>query len=134
MTVELDAIVERLAAEATGGEGVEAYAELTTETSVSAYEGEVERLTSASSSGVGVRVVKDGRLGYAYTADLSDAGLRECLAEARANLEVSGEDPGNVLPEASEHEPLEGIFDPRQAGTSPERKVALALDLSLIHI
>jgi PmbA protein len=129
MTVELDAIVERLAADAAGGEGIEAYAELTTETSVTAFQGEVERLTSASSSGVGVRVVRDGRLGYAYTADLSDQGLRECLAEARANLEVSSEDPGNVLPEASEHEPLEGIFDPRQAGTSPERKVAMALDL-----
>ena len=45
MTVELDAIVERLAAEAAGGEGVEAYAELTTETSVTAFQGEVERLT-----------------------------------------------------------------------------------------
>jgi PmbA protein len=129
MTVELDAIVERLAADAAGGEGIEAYAELTTETSVTAFQGEVERLTSASSSGVGVRVVRDGRLGYAYTADLSDQGLGECLAEARANLEVSSEDPGNVLPEASEHEPLEGIFDARQAATSPERKVALALDL-----
>jgi PmbA protein len=129
MTIELDAIVERLAADAAGGEGIEAYAELTTETSVTAFQGEVERLTSASSSGVGVRVVRDGRLGYAYTADLSDQGLRECLAEARANLEVSSEDPGNVLPEASEHEPLEGIFDARQAATSPERKVALALDL-----
>jgi PmbA protein len=129
MTVELDAIVERLVADAAGGEGIEAYAELTTETSVTAFQGEVERLTSASSSGVGVRVVRDGRLGYAYTADLSDQGLRECLAEARANLEVSSEDPGNVLPEASEHQPLEGIFDPRQAATSPERKVALALDL-----
>jgi PmbA protein len=129
MTVELDAIVERLAAEATGGEGVEAYAELTTETSVSAFQGEVERLTSASSSGVGVRVVADGRLGYAYTADLSDQGLRECLAEARANLEVSGEDPGNVLPEAAAYQALDGLFDTRQADTAPERKVALALDL-----
>jgi PmbA protein len=129
MTVELDAIVERLAAEATRGEGVEAYAELGTETEVNAYQGEVERLTSASSSGVGVRVVRDGRLGYAYTADLTDQGLRECLAEARANLEVSSEDPGNVLPERSEHQPLEGIFDPRQAAVAPERKVALALDL-----
>jgi PmbA protein len=129
MTVELDAIVERLAAEATGGEGVEAYAELTTETSVSAFQGEVERLTSASSSGVGIRVVADGRLGYAYTADLSDQGLRECLAEARANLEVSGEDPGNVLPEAAAYQALDGLFDTRQADTAPERKVALALDL-----
>jgi PmbA protein len=129
MTVELNAIVERLVADAAGGEGVEAYAELTTETQVNAFKGEVERLTSASSSGVGVRVVRDGRLGYAYTADLSDQGLRECLTEARANLEVSSEDPGNVLPEAVEHEALQGIFDPRQAQAAPERKVALALDL-----
>jgi PmbA protein len=129
MTVELDAIVERLAAEAATDEGVEAYAELTTETSVTAFQAEVERLTSASSSGVGVRVVKDGRLGYAYTADLSDDGLRECLAEARANLEVAGEDPGNVLPDAAAYEALEGLFDTRLADTDPERKVALALDL-----
>jgi PmbA protein len=129
MTVDLDTIVERLVADAAGGEGVEAYAELTTETQVNAFKGEVERLTSASSSGVGVRVVRDGRLGYAYTADLSDQGLRECLTEARANLEVSSEDPGNVLPEAVEHEALQGIFDPRQAQAAPERKVALALDL-----
>ncbi|HEV2824799.1 MAG TPA: DNA gyrase modulator, partial [Actinomycetota bacterium] len=129
MTVELDAIVERLAAEAAGGEGVEAYAELTTETSVTAFQGEVERLTSASSSGVGVRVVSDGRLGYAYTADLSDDGLRECLAEARANLEVSGEDPGNVLPDAGAYEALDGLFDTRQTEADPERKVTLALDL-----
>ncbi len=129
MTVELERIVGRLAAEAGGDEGVEAYAEQVTETNVTAYQGEVERLTSASSNGVGVRVVRAGRLGYAYTADLSDQGLRECLAEARANLDVSGEDPGNVLPEASAYDDLEGVFDTRLAETSPERKVALALDL-----
>jgi PmbA protein len=129
MTVELERVVERLASEAAGGEGVEAWAEQVTHTSVDAYEGEVERLTSASSSGVGVRVVRDGRLGYAYTADLSDDGLHAVLREARANLEVSTEDPGNVLPSPSEVEPLDGIFDAGQAGVTPEAKVALALDL-----
>jgi PmbA protein len=127
--MELTDIVQRLAAEAAAGEGVEAYAQQATRTEVNAFEGEVERLTSASSSGVGVRVVRDGRLGYAYTADLSDEGLRRCLAEARANLEVSTEDPGNVLPGAADHQPLDGIFDPRQVDIAPERKVSLALDL-----
>jgi PmbA protein len=127
--IELSDIVQRLAGEAAGGEGVEAYAQQATRTEVNAFDGEVERLTSASSSGVGLRVVRDGRLGYAYTADLSEEGLRQCLAEARANLEVSTEDPGNVLPAAADHEPLEGIFDPRQVDVAPERKVALALDL-----
>jgi PmbA protein len=129
MSSELNEVVRRLAGEAAGGEGVEAYAEQTTRTGINAFEGEVERLTSASSTGVGVRVVRDERLGYAYTADLSDDGLRRCLAEARANLEVSTEDPGNVLPEAAPIEPLEGLFDPGQVEVSPERKVELALDL-----
>lgn len=129
MTIELNDVVRRLADEAAGGEGVEAYAEQVTRTGINAFEGEVERLTSASSTGVGIRVVRDGRLGYAYTADLSDDGLRRCLAEARANLEVSTEDPGNVLPDAAPSEPLDGLFDPRQVDISPERKVQLALDL-----
>jgi PmbA protein len=127
--IELTDIVERLAGNAAGGEGVEAFAQQSTRTEVNAFEGEVERLTSASSSGLGVRVVRQGRLGYAYTADLSDEGLRQCLAEARANLEVSTEDPGNVLPDAAEHQPLDGVFDPEQVDIAPERKVALALDL-----
>jgi PmbA protein len=129
MTIELNDIVQRLAGQASGGEGVEAYAEQTTRTEINAFEGEIERLTSASSTGVGVRVVRDGRLGYAYTADLSQDGLRQCLDEARANLDVSTEDPGNVLAEAAAVEPLEGIFEPRQVDVPPQRKVQLALDL-----
>jgi PmbA protein len=129
MTIELSDIAQRLAAQAGGGEGVEAYAEQTTRTEINAFEGEIERLTSASSTGVGIRVVRDGRLGYAYTADLTEDGLRRCLDEARANLDVSTEDPGNVLADAAAIEPLEGIFDPRQVDVSPQRKVQLALDL-----
>jgi PmbA protein len=129
MTEDLEKVVERLAADARGDEGVEAWAERVTQTSVSVYEGEVERLTSASSQGVGVRVIAGGRLGYAYTADTSAEGLDQVLAEARANLEVASEDPGNVLPEAAPVQALEGIFDERLAATTPERKVALALDL-----
>src|SRR6266545_5586301 len=129
MTIKLNNIIQQLTKKAAGGEGVEAYAEQTTRTEINAFEGEVERLTSASSTGVGVRVVRDGRLGYAYTADSSEDGLRQCLAEARANLDVSTEDSGNVLPNAAPIAPLDGTFDPRQVEISPERKVQLALDL-----
>ena len=129
MSNGLEQVVERLAEAAREGEGVEAWAEQITETSVTAYDGEVERLTSASSQGVGVRVVAGGRLGYAYTADTSEEGMAQVLDEARANLDVSSEDPGNVLPAAQPIEPLPGIFDRRLAETGPERKVALALDL-----
>jgi PmbA protein len=127
--LDLEQIVQRLAGEARGDEGIEAWAEQITETTVGAFEGEVERLTSASSQGVGIRVVGGGRLGYAFTADLSDAGLAECLAEARANLGIASEDVGNVLPSAVPFEPLDGLFDPEQVEVDPARKVAFALDL-----
>jgi len=127
--LDLEQIVERLAGEARADEGVEAWAEQITETTVGAFEGEVERLTSASSQGLGIRVVGGGRLGYAFTADLSEAGLAECLAEARANLGIASEDVGNVLPEAVPYEPLDGIFNPAQVEIDPARKVAFALDL-----
>ena len=134
MTVELDAIVERLAAEGDRRRGRQPTPS-STETSVTAFQGEVERLTSASSSGVGVRWSRR-RLGYAYTADLSDEGLRECLAEARANLEVSGEDgrraPGRRrLPGAGRpvrHPPgrgrprARGRSGPRPGGPHPGRR------------
>ena len=129
MSETLERIVERLAGEAIGSEGVEAWAEQVTETTVRAFDGAVESLTSASSEGVGVRVVTGGRLGYAYTADTSEAGLRACLEEARANLDVSSEDAGNVLPAAAPIEPLDGLFDADQVDVGPERKVAFALDL-----
>jgi PmbA protein len=127
--LDLDQIVERLAGQARAGEGVEAWAEQVTETTVTAFEGEVERLASASSQGVGVRVIADGRLGYAFTADTSEDGLAECLGEARANLAIAGEDEGNVLPPALPHEPLDGIFEARQVDVDPARKVQFALDL-----
>ncbi|HKE99683.1 MAG TPA: TldD/PmbA family protein [Actinomycetes bacterium] len=129
MSANLERIVDGLAARAQPGEGVEGWAEQITETSVRAFEGEIENLTSASSEGVGVRVVAGGRLGYAYTADTSEAGVADCLAEARANLDVASEDEGNVLPEARPFEPLEEIFDRRLVEADPRRKVAFALDL-----
>ena len=41
-----------------------------TSTTVKAYDGEVESLTSADSSGAGVRVIRDGRQGFAHCGSL----------------------------------------------------------------
>ena len=55
--------------------------------------------------------------------------LNSLRAKGFEILEVSTEDPGNVLPDAAPVEPLDGLFDVRQVDVSPERKVQLALDL-----
>lgn len=111
------------------GEAVEAYAAWGRETEVKVYEGEVESLTSAESSGVGVRVITEGRLGYAYAADPDRAELRELVERARTNAALAAPDEGNVLPDPKPIPPLEGILLPELLEAAPEEKVRLAMEV-----
>ena len=109
------------------GEAVEAYSSWGRQTDVKVYNGEVEALVSAESRGVGVRLIVDGRLGYAYAADPDESELDEVVEQARTNAALSTPDEGNVLPDPQPIEPLEGIFLPDILSASPEQKVELAL-------
>ena len=57
MSDELLDLARSVVERAVPGEGLEVYVTRGTETEVASYEGEVESLTSADSSGVGIRVV-----------------------------------------------------------------------------
>ena len=59
-----------IAGQAATGEHIEAYVARATDTAVRVYEGEVEHFTSAQSEGIGIRVVRDGRIGFAYAGTL----------------------------------------------------------------
>jgi len=67
------------------GEQVEVLVSRATSTSVKVYDGEVESLTSADSSGAGIRVIRDGRLGFAHCGSLDPSVLADTLVEARDN-------------------------------------------------
>ena len=82
---DLRELVRAAVSAATSGEQVEAYAEEERQTEVSAHRGEVEGMTFAESRGIGVRVIRDGRLGYAWAADPSDDEARDAVRRAREN-------------------------------------------------
>jgi PmbA protein len=46
------------------------------ETEVRVYQGEVEHFVSAQAEGIGIRVVRDGRTGFAYAGTLDERGDR----------------------------------------------------------
>jgi PmbA protein len=115
-------------------EAVEAYAEETRRTEVTAYKGEVEGLTFAESRGVGVRLIAADRLGYAYAADPSIDEVRTAVARARENAELATEDEFNVLPPAMAIEPIPALFRQDQAAIATERKVSVALDLEHLAV
>ncbi|MGH2528247.1 MAG: TldD/PmbA family protein [Actinomycetota bacterium] len=116
------------------GEAVEAYADESRRTEVTARRGEVEGLTFAESRGVGVRVIAGGRLGYAYAADPSLDEVREAVARARENATLATEDEFNALPPADAAEPIPSLYQPAQAAMGTERKAGVALDLERLAV
>ena len=123
---ELCAAAVRAAAD---GEQVEAYAEESRRVTVKARGEEVESLSSSQTRGVGVRLIVDGRLGYAYAADPSAEEVWEAVAGARTNAALASADGANALPESRPADPLPDIFRPGQQQVPVERKVTLALEL-----
>lgn len=120
----------RAAVEAAGsGEAVEAYAEESRQTEASALRGEVEGLQFAESRGLGVRLIRDGQLGYAYAADPSLDEIRAAVARARENASLTQPDAFNVLPDAQTAAAIPELFRKDSADLPTADKVQMALDL-----
>jgi PmbA protein len=84
---ELLTIVDRIVAQAKPGEQIDAFVSRGGDTEVRVYEGEVEHFVSAQAEGVGIRIIRDGRTGFAYAGTLDEDAVREVLAEARDNVQ-----------------------------------------------
>ena len=128
-------VVERVVGWAGSGFDVEAFAASETETEVRAYQGEVESLTAASSTGVGIRVVRDGRQGFAYAAALDDETLRETFDEAVDNARFGSVDEfaGVAAPDGVEPASLD-LYRSELTEFPTEDKIALALELEQVTV
>jgi PmbA protein len=85
MSEDLLAIADRIVGLARAGEQVEVVVGRSSSTEVRVYEGAVEQFSSATSGGIGVRVISDHRQGFAYAGSLDEDVLVETLADARDN-------------------------------------------------
>jgi len=127
-TEDLVGLAERVAGWAASGEEVEVYVARGTETEVRAYDGEVESLTSATSAGIGIRVIVDHRLGFAWAGSLDESVLGETLEEARDNARFATADEHVRLavPDGVAAVPVD-LWDEGLAGVPTARKVEIAL-------
>ncbi|MGH2755352.1 MAG: TldD/PmbA family protein [Actinomycetota bacterium] len=124
-------IAESLVERARPGEELEAFLTHARTFEVKAFEGAVESLSSAEPRGAGVRMIFEGRPGFAFTTDLTDEGLAEVVERARTNATFSTEDDAVGLAPAWTDAPndVPGLLDPGQYEVTPERKVQFALEL-----
>ena len=127
---ELLDLAEQVVGWADDGEQVEVVAVHERETEVRAYQGEVEALTVAESQGVGIRVVRDGRQGFAHAGTLDLDVLAETLAEARDNVAFATPDEWCALaePDGVAHADLD-LYRQSLADHPTDAKVEAALDL-----
>ena len=128
---ELSGVARRAveAATAAGAGEAEAYVSRESGRQVRVHGGEVESLTAATQSGVGVRAWIGHRVGYAFGTDLSEAGVRAIAARAAEAAAVADEDEFAAPPQPAEVEGLPGLSDPSIGEWETARVVELALSV-----
>jgi PmbA protein len=131
----LQALADKVVGQATAGEQIEAYVSRGGETEVRVYEGEVEHFVSAQSEGIGVRVIHQGRTGFAYAGTLDPSAVDEVLAEARDNVAFGTVDEWAGLAEPDGIDRVDQpLWDDELAAFPTERKIELAKELERLTL
>ncbi|HEV3268360.1 MAG TPA: TldD/PmbA family protein [Acidimicrobiales bacterium] len=131
---DLLARAERLLESAEGKEEIEIYVSSGVETEVRAYQGEIENLSSASSSGIGIRVLLDGdsgaQVGTAWAGSLDEDSVRDALREARDNVRFASEDEFVAFARPDGVDPVAlSLRDESVLSTPLDDKIAMAIEL-----
>jgi PmbA protein len=129
-------IARRGAGMAHAGEQIEAYVVRTRETDVEVFDGDVESLSVAGVEGVGVRVVANGRQGYAWAGSLDPDVLTETVDEARDNASFGEPDEWYGLATEADVAGVAAcdldLWDDSLAAVATDDKVNVALDLDRV--
>jgi PmbA protein len=134
MDTNYTALAKKVVAKAKkkGAKQAEAWVEVGRESSVRVREGQIEDLTQATGKGVGVRVFVQGRLGFAYSSDFSDAALDSIVTRAVELAKSAAPNPLNGLPDKKLYAgraEVGQLFDPKVANLDPEWKIKTALEV-----
>ncbi len=129
-TDELLSIARKIVERAETNEEIEVACSRSRSTSIKAYDGEVESLTTAENLAIGVRVLVDGREGFASAGSINPDVVESALADARDNARFAEVDPdaGIARPDGVVATDIDLWRDGVDA-TSIDDKIAIALDV-----
>ena len=127
---ELLALARKVVEQAKPNEQMEVACSRSSSTSIKVYDGEVESLTTAENLAVGVRVLIDGREGFASAGSHNPDVVERALAEARDNAQFSQADTHAGIAEPDGVEATEiSLWRDGVDATPIESKIAMALDV-----
>jgi len=127
---ELLALAKGLTAQACSTEEIEVACSFGRSRTIRVYDGEVESMTTADNTGIGVRVLVDGREGFASAGSLDSDVMAETLSEARDNARFAEADPyvGIAQPDGLDAVEID-LWRSGVADTATADKIAMALSL-----
>lgn len=108
------------------GLAAEIYLSAATATTIRVQDGEVDQFTLAETRGAGLRVLREGRVGYAFTEDLSSEALERTLDMAATNATLVPEREGAAFGAFTEPAAELALFHPELADVPVPEKIALA--------
>jgi PmbA protein len=115
-----------------GADSAEVLLQTGRQLSIEVRNGAMETIQESSSHGVGFRVFREGKMGFAHSNDLSDASLDQAIASAVEFAQHMTADEHNVLPNDTGVTPVEGLFDPELASVSMDTKIARITELEAL--
>ncbi|ABO49584.1 peptidase U62, modulator of DNA gyrase [Desulforamulus reducens MI-1] len=115
-----------------GAAMAEAFLLSSKELSIETRDGEVETMKLAEDRGMGIRVITDGRVGFAYTTDFSSGGVDQVVHQALANGANTEPDTHYTLPQITDKYPQLDIYDPAIRGASVENKIKMAVEMEKV--
>lgn len=111
-----------------GATDVEVYLETTKELFLRVQNQKIENITQSSSKGMGIRIFKEERSVFIYTADFSLDNISDSLKKAIEVVSLMDPDPGDSLPEKKLITEKDlGISDSKFTDTSLQEKTDILL-------
>ncbi len=115
------------------GLDAEVYLRASTSTSIRVQDGEIDQFSLSDSRGAGIRVIREGRVGYAYSEDLSTEALERTLEKAASNAALLESSPERGLASFPGETPeMAELYRPDLAEVPLPRKIEAALSLERI--
>lgn len=112
-----------------GADMVEVYLSSGRELQIEVRDEKVETMKLAEERGLGLRIMKGGRIGFAYTSDLNWASIEEIVDQAMANASSVAEDRYRTMPAPAQHYPEVNLYDRKIIETPVTEKIKLAVNM-----
>ncbi|WP_243371926.1 TldD/PmbA family protein [Geotalea sp. SG265] len=102
--------------------------------SIEVREQKVDTFKCSEPVGVGIRVLKDGGMGFSFSTSMDDKDLERMVANAVTGAEFQTKDACNCLPGPAAYPQLSGLADEKLAGVGEEEKISRVIELERLTL